>query len=57
MANHKIPFAFPKEVIEASEKIDTIVHEDPKAVDLRAVTMVIYDGEDAKDLDDAVKWS
>lgn len=54
MANHKIPFAFPKEVIEASEKIDTIVHEDPKRWDLRALQMVTIDGEDAKDLDDAV---
>ena len=54
MANHKIPFAFPKEVIEASEKIDTIVHEDPKRWDLRDLQMVTIDGEDAKDLDDAV---
>ena len=54
MANHKIPFAFPDEVIKASEKIDTIIHEDPKRWDLRDLQMVTIDGEDAKDLDDAV---
>ncbi len=41
-----------KEVIEASEKIDTIVHEDPKRWDLRDLQMVTIDGEDAKDLDE-----
>jgi len=54
MANHKIPFNFPEEVIKASKKIDTVIHEDQKRWDLRDLQMVTIDGEDAKDLDDAV---
>ena len=54
MANHKIPFNFPDDVIKASKKIDTVIHEDPNRWDLRDVQMVTIDGEDAKDLDDAV---
>ena len=48
MANHKIPFNFPEEVIKASKKIDTVIHEDPKRWDLRDLQMVTIDGEDAK---------
>ena len=54
MANHKIPFNFPDDVIKASQKIDTVIHEDSDRWDLRDVQMVTIDGEDAKDLDDAV---
>lgn len=54
MANHKIPFSFPDDVIKASQRIDTVIHDDPKRWDLRDLQMVTIDGEDAKDLDDAV---
>ncbi|MDU2556071.1 MAG: ribonuclease R [Veillonella sp.] len=54
MANHKIPFNFPDDVIKTSQKIDTVIHEDSDRWDLRDVQMVTIDGEDAKDLDDAV---
>ena len=54
MANHKIPFNFPDDVIKASKKIDTLIHEDPARWELRDLQMVTIDGEDAKDLDDAV---
>ena len=57
MANHKIPFAFPKDVIKGKEKIDTMVHEDPKRWDLRDLQMVTIDGEDAKDLRRCCEWS
>ena len=48
MANHKIPFTFPDDVIKASQKIDTVIHEDSERWDLRDVQMVTIDGEDAK---------
>ena len=54
MANHKIPFNFPDDVIKASQKIDTVIHEDSDRWDLLDLQMVTIDGEDAKDLDDAV---
>lgn len=54
MANHKIPFSFPKAVLGESEKINTEIKDDPKRWDLRDLPMVTIDGEDAKDLDDAV---
>lgn len=54
MAHHKLPFSFPNDVIKASERIDTVVTDDPRRWDLRHIDMVTIDGEDAKDLDDAV---
>lgn len=54
MANHKIPFSFPKQVLDESLRIDTIIRNNPKRLDLRNEQLVTIDGEDAKDLDDAV---
>ena len=54
MANYSLPFSFPDEVVKASKNIDLTISEDPKRWDLRDVPMVTIDGEDAKDLDDAV---
>lgn len=54
MATHKLPFAFPADVIKASEGIDKAIDDDPRRWDLRHIDMVTIDGEDAKDLDDAV---
>lgn len=54
MANHKIPFEFPKKVLTASEHIPMGIFLDKGRLDLRNLDMVTIDGEDAKDLDDAV---
>ncbi|MDO4296577.1 MAG: RNB domain-containing ribonuclease, partial [bacterium] len=51
-----LPEAFPAEVLREAEQIESIVSSKETAgrKDLRAVQMVTIDGEDAKDLDDAV---
>lgn len=54
IANHKLPFSFPEDVVKASERIDLTIRDNPKRWDLRNIDMVTIDGEDAKDLDDAV---
>ena len=54
MAEHHIPFSFPENVIKASKHIDMTIHDDSNRWDLRHIPMVTIDGEDAKDLDDAV---
>ncbi|MCF0155845.1 MAG: ribonuclease R [Veillonella sp.] len=54
MAEHKIPFHFPEEVLKAAEKIDQHIYEDADRLDLRQEQIITIDGEDAKDLDDAV---
>lgn len=54
MANYDLPFSFPEDVVKASQHINTTITNDPKRWDLRDVPMVTIDGEDAKDLDDAV---
>ncbi|MFC4768381.1 ribonuclease R [Effusibacillus consociatus] len=53
---HGLPESFPEEVLQAAEAVpDTISEEDLKGRrDLRDRRMVTIDGEDAKDLDDAV---
>ncbi|WP_373897733.1 ribonuclease R [Haloimpatiens sp. FM7315] len=51
-----LPEEFPKKVIDFTEDIDTAIEESEykRRKDLRNVLMVTIDGEDAKDLDDAV---
>lgn len=53
---HKLPEEFPDKVLKFAENIpDTIPEEEYKnRKDLRDIKMVTIDGEDAKDLDDAV---
>ncbi|CAM3699466.1 ribonuclease R [Marinicrinis lubricantis] len=53
---YQLPEVFPEDVMEQAEQIaDTISEEDLKGRrDLRNWTIVTIDGEDAKDLDDAV---
>lgn len=54
MAAHKIPFAFPEPVLEEAKQVNFEVAVTGKRLDLRDVPMITIDGEDAKDLDDAV---
>lgn len=54
MAAHKIPFAFPEPVLKEAEEVSFDVLPTDKRLDLREVPMITIDGEDAKDLDDAV---
>lgn len=54
MARHRLPFAFPQEVLEAAEKIDKTVKAEKGLNDYRDRQLITIDGEDAKDLDDAV---
>jgi ribonuclease R len=53
---YQLPEAFPAEVLAEAERIPETVAEAEKAGrrDLRNLPMVTIDGEDAKDLDDAV---
>lgn len=53
---YDLPYEFPKEVIEEAENIkEEIEKKDiPNRVDLRDQNIFTIDGEDAKDLDDAV---
>lgn len=52
----ELPVPFPEKVLNQAERVAQEVSEADMAgrVDLRAVQMVTIDGEDAKDLDDAV---
>ena len=56
---YDLPVEFPESVKKALNDIPDVVSEKDKAgrVDLRNVHMVTIDGEDAKDLDDAVSIS
>lgn len=53
---HGLPESFPDDVEEEASKVPDEIHEDEMKGrrDLRERTMVTIDGEDAKDLDDAV---
>lgn len=53
---YDLPVAFPEKVLNQAERVAQEVSEADMAgrVDLRDVQMVTIDGEDAKDLDDAV---
>jgi len=53
---HNLPEEFPLQVEEYAERIEDMVSQSEidRRRDLRDVTMVTIDGEDAKDLDDAV---
>ena len=54
---HKLPAKFPEQVVEEAKKCGNVIDkEDIKnRVDLRDKIIFTIDGEDAKDLDDAVK--
>ncbi len=56
---YDLPNAFPEKVMNQAEKCkDHLIEGDYQGrLDLRNVTMVTIDGEDAKDLDDAVSLS
>lgn len=54
MAQHKIPFSFPEAVLKEADRVSFDVALGGKRLDLREVPMITIDGEDAKDLDDAV---
>ncbi len=56
---YELPFEFSEKVLNQAERIPQEVSEADRAGrrDLREVTMVTIDGEDAKDLDDAVSVS
>ena len=53
---YQLPEEFPTEVMRAAEKVPLQIKEEEYSQrrDLRALPMVTIDGEDAKDLDDAV---
>ena len=52
----ELPFEFPEKVLNQAERVKEEVSEADMQgrLDLRNVQMVTIDGEDAKDLDDAV---
>ena len=56
---YSLPFEFPDRVMKQAERTSVCVSEADRQGrrDLRSMTMVTIDGEDAKDLDDAVSLS
>ena len=54
MATFNLPKEFPKDVQEEARKIFFTINDDTDRLDLRHQEMITIDGEDAKDLDDAV---
>jgi len=53
---YNIPYEFPDEVVKEAQAVPTTISEEDiaKRRDLRSLRMVTIDGEDARDLDDAV---
>lgn len=53
---HELPLAFPEEVMAEANAVGETIDENewPNRRDLRNETIVTIDGEDAKDLDDAI---
>lgn len=54
LAQHQIPRQFPPTVLAEADQISMATPVTPERLDLRHIPMVTIDGEDAKDLDDAV---
>ncbi len=56
---YKLPYEFPKKVLDEAREINQLVDKKdiPNRVDLRDKIIFTIDGEDAKDLDDAVAVS
>ena len=56
IAKHKLPLEFPPEVVAAAKEVPEVIDksEIPHRKDFRNLPIVTIDGEDAKDLDDAV---
>lgn len=54
MATFNLPKEFPKDVQEEARKISFTINDDTDRLDLRHQEMITIDGEDARDLDDAV---
>lgn len=54
--SHDLPMEFPEKVVNQAERIKETLNEGDfyQRLDLRDMVMVTIDGEDAKDLDDAV---
>ena len=55
----ELPMEFPQKVLNQAERVASPVSDEDRAgrMDLRDVLMVTIDGEDAKDLDDAISLS
>ncbi len=54
MAKHGLPFAFPADVQAEAERVDLTVAMEEGRRDYRDRQLITIDGEDAKDLDDAI---
>jgi ribonuclease R len=54
---YELPYKFPEEVVKEAKQIEQQIQEKEKKgrIDLREEVVFTIDGEDAKDLDDAVK--